>query len=353
MYEPDLADRYVLALAKEIRALTLANENPDIDTIYLGGGTPSLLSPEQLQTILTEIRGRFRVAAAAELTMELNPGELQLETLQEFRRLGINRASFGAQTFADRDLKQLGRTHTADDIRNTFRHLRDAGFDNISFDLIAALPGQKLEDWERNLDEALALKPEHLSLYLLEVHAATPLAEQIKRGARPLPDEDLAAEMYRLMVEKVGAAGYQHYEISNFCLPGHESRHNAKYWTGAPYYGFGCSAHSFDGEGRRWANERDTARYVAMVERAASPVIEITELSEDEKRAESVFLGMRMLNGISLKDYRDRFGIDLRADHPEEIDRLSEAGLIEFDDDLLRLTATGALLSNEVFARLS
>jgi oxygen-independent coproporphyrinogen-3 oxidase len=353
MYEPTLANRYVRALTKEIRAFSLPTENRDIDTIYLGGGTPSLLSPVQLQTILTEIRRRFRVAEGAELTMELNPGELQLETLQEFRRLGINRASFGAQTFADGELKQLGRTHTAGDIRQTFHHLRAAGFDNISFDLIAALPGQTLAAWAHNLDEALGLRPEHLSLYLLEVHEATPLADQIKRGARSLPDEDLAAEMYRLMVQKVGAAGYQHYEISNFCLPGYESRHNAKYWTGAPYYGFGCSAHSFDGEGRRWANERDTARYVAMVERAASPVIEITALSEDEKRAESVFLGMRMLTGISLKEYRDRFGVDLRADHSEEIDRLSEAGLIEFDDDLLRLTATGALLSNEVFARLS
>ena len=353
MYEPALADRYVRALVKEIEAFAVPADNEDIDTVYLGGGTPSLLSPLQVRTILSAVNQRFKVAHDAELTMELNPGELQLEVLQEFHRLGINRASFGAQTFADAELKQLGRTHTADDIRQTLRHLRAAGFDNISFDLIAALPGQKLEDWQRNLDEALALKPEHLSLYLLEVHEATPLAEQIKRGARPLPDEDLAAEMYRVMVQTVCAAGYTHYEISNFCLPGYESRHNAKYWTGAPYYGFGCSAHSFDGQGRRWANERDTARYVEMVERAASPVIEVTELSENEKRAESVFLGMRMLTGISLKDYRDRFGIDLRADHPGEIDRLSEAGLIELDDDLLRLTAAGALLSNEIFARLS
>jgi oxygen-independent coproporphyrinogen-3 oxidase len=204
-----------------------------------------------------------------------------------------------------------------------------------------------------NLDEALTLRPEHLSLYLLEVHAATPLADQIKRGARPMPDEDLAAEMYQVMVRKVCAAGYQHYEISNFCLPGYESRHNAKYWTGVPYYGFGCSAHSFDGQGRRWANERDTARYVELVERGQSPVIEIDELSEHDKRAESVFLGLRMLSGISLKDYRDRFGIDLIQDRADEIDRLREAGLIERDRDLLRLTASGALMSNEVFARLS
>jgi putative oxygen-independent coproporphyrinogen III oxidase len=352
MYESALAQRYVDALAKEIRGFGLAADQEEIDTVYFGGGTPSLLSPLQLQTILTAIAERFRISDAAELTMELNPGELQLAVLEEFRRLGFNRASFGAQTFADEDLKQLGRTHTASDIRQTFHHLRAAGFENISFDLIAALPGQTLAAWTHNLDEALALRPEHLSLYLLEVHEATPLADQIKRGARPMPDEDLAAEMYQVMVRKVCAAGYQHYEISNFCLPGYESRHNAKYWTGVPYYGFGCSAHSFDGQ-RRWANERDTARYVDLVEREQSPVIEINALSENDKRAESVFLGLRMLSGISLKGYRDRFGIDLRSDHRGEIERLSEAGLIELDDDLLRLTATGALLSNEVFASLA
>lgn len=351
MYESGLAERYVQALAKEIGAFPIAT-NEEVDTIYFGGGTPSLLSPAQIKTILNAVTARFHVAGDAELTMELNPGELRIEVLQDFRRLGINRASFGAQTFADHELKQLGRTHTADDIRTTFEHLRAAGFANISFDLIAGLPGQELDGWRSNLDQALALRPEHLSLYLLEVHEATPLADQIKRGMRPQPDEDMAAEMYRVMVEKVCAAGYDHYEISNFSLPGFESRHNAKYWTGAPYYGFGCSAHSFDGHSRRWANERDTAKYVTLMDQHESPIVELNELDENDRRSESVFLGLRMLKGISLKDYRDRFGVDLRTDHPNEIERLSEAGLIELENDILRLTATGALLSNEVFAAL-
>lgn len=353
MYEAELAERYVRALAKEIGSFPDPAASEAVDTIYFGGGTPSLLSPAQLQTILAAVGRRFTITADAELTLELNPGELHLEVLREFRGLGINRASFGAQTFDDGELKHLGRTHTAADIRQTFHYLRAAGFDNISLDLIAGLPGQTLEGWARNLDEALSLRPEHLSLYLLEVHEATPLADQIKRGVRPQPDEDLAAEMYRLLMQKVCATGYSHYEISNFCRPGYESRHNAKYWIGAPYYGFGCAAHSFDGHARRWANQRDTARYVELIENEQSPVVEINALSETDQRAESVFLGLRMLRGINLKDYRDRFGTDLRQDHAAEIDRLREAGLIELDDSLLRLTATGALMSNEVFAELA
>src|SRR5262249_50729604 len=155
-------------------------------------------------------------------------------TFRDFWRLGINRASFGAQTFDDRQLRQLGRTHSSQDITETFYCLRAAGFANISFDLIAGLPQQTLLEWHRNLDQGLALKPEHLSLYLLEMHEGTPLADQIRRGVQPAPDEDLAAEMYQVMIDRVVGAGYEHYEISNFCLPGFESRHNTKYWNGAP-----------------------------------------------------------------------------------------------------------------------
>ena len=167
---------------------------------------------------------------------------------------------------------------------------------------------------------------------------------------QPEPDEDVAAEMYRLMLEQASAAGYEHYEISNLCLPGFESRHNTKYWTGAPYYGFGCSAHSFDGESRRWANERDLAKYVAIVEREGSPLVEDRKLSEEDRRAEAVFLGMRMMAGVRTGEFKDLFGVDLRAEHADDLHNFQQAGLIEFDGDLLRLTRAGALLSNEVFA---
>ena len=359
MYEGELAERYVNSLIEEITKWREVKSLSAVDTIYFGGGTPSLLKPPQIERILRAVRDRFQIVGGAEVTIELNPGDggtsaaAKQETMREFRRLGINRASFGAQTFDDRELKQLGRTHSSAEISATFKQLRAAGFENISFDLIAGLPDQTLSAWQRNLDEALKLRPDHLSLYLLDVHEGTPLADQIRSGMRPPPDDDLAGEMYQLMLDEVGAAGYQHYEISNFCLPGFASRHNTKYWAGAPYYGFGCSAHSYDGARRRWANERDTAKYVDLIEQETSPVVERTELSEEDARSESIFLGLRLMSGLDLKSYRSRFGTDLRDEYDSELARLSDAGLIEIDAGLMRLTKRGALLSNEVFAALA
>jgi oxygen-independent coproporphyrinogen-3 oxidase len=250
------------------------------------------------------------------------------------------------QTFDDRDLKLLARGHDANDARSTFAMLRDAGFDNVSFDLIAGLPGQKLEQWQRNLDEAISLSPEHISLYLLEIHEGTPLAEQIRSGRRPLPDDELAAEMYELMLDRLFAAGYQQYEISNFSKPGFEARHNTKYWRLDPVYGFGVSAHSFDGM-RRYANERDTAKYVEMIERggAAKVMREGVALA-----SEFVFLGLRMEDGIDLDDYRRRFASDLFATHRNEIRELVGKQLLMIEGERIRLTPHGKLFSNEVFA---
>lgn len=318
--------------------------------MYFGGGTPSLLSVQQVCAILDAVRFRFHLDQQLEVTMEMNPGTVTSETLREFRRAGVNRASFGAQTFDDSELARLGRSHTAQQTRATFQQLREAGFDNVSFDLIAGLPGQTIAQWQRNIDEALAMNPEHLSFYLLEVHAGTPLADHIKRGLQPKPDEEVAAEMYALMLDRAVTAGYEHYEISNLCLPGFESRHNTKYWTGAPYYGFGCSAHSYDGQSRRWSNERDVARYVDLIEAKNSPIVERVDLNENEIRSEALFLGLRMMSGVDLNDYRVRFGDDIRDSHSEDLERFREAGLIECVGESVRLTRAGVLLSNEVFS---
>jgi oxygen-independent coproporphyrinogen-3 oxidase len=350
-FEAALAETYVRALASEIESFEPAGEVAEVDTVYFGGGTPSLLTPAQVSLILDAVRRRFDVDARAEVTLEMNPGTVTPERLRALREAGVNRASFGAQTFDDRELKRLGRTHTADDTRRTFRDLRANGFDNISFDLIAGLPRQALRAWERNLEEALALGPEHLSLYLLEVHEGTPLAEQIRQGRYNSPDQDLAAEMYRLLVERASAAGYEQYEISNFCLAGRESRHNMKYWTGAPFYGFGCSAHSFDGRRLRWSNERDARSYVKLIEEKGDAVVTREELDERGAGAEALFLGLRLLSrGVDLAEHRARFHTDVRAAHAADLARFDEAGLIELDGDVLRLTPAGALLSNEVFA---
>ena len=359
MFESHAAASYVRALVSEIAKWQEVQSPLPVDTIYFGGGTPSLLTVEQLESILKTVRARFDVTGNSEVTIEINPGdggesaELRRKTMTEWRRLGINRASFGAQTFDDRELSMLGRTHDSGDINKTFRQLREAGFDNLNFDLIAGLPGQTMDGWKRNLDEALQLRPEHLSLYLLDLHEGTPLHDQIDRGMRPKPDEDLAAEMYTLMIEQVCAAGYEHYEISNFCLPGFESRHNTKYWRRTPYYGFGNSAHSYDGAVRRWANERDAAKYVAVIEDGGSPIVERTELIEEDMRAEAIFLGLRLMRGIDLNSYRVRFGADLREQFNGELKQLQAAGLVAMEEERLKLTERGALLSNEVFAALA
>lgn len=342
-------ERYIQALTKEIADFSENAE--DVETIYFGGGTPSLLTPKQLETVLSAIHKRFSVNSEIELTMEMNPATVSLETLKEYRKLGVSRASFGAQTFDDTELKRLGRKHTAADVRETIELLRAANFDNVSFDLIAGLPRQSLKDWENNLTEALKLKPEHLSLYLLEIHEGTPLAGQIRTHRQPLPDEDLAAEMYELMVGKTAAADYLQYEISNFALPGYESKHNSKYWLCEPVYAFGVSAHSFDSK-KRWANERDTSKYVELIENGDNSIAQINILTNEELRGEYAFLGLRLTKGLNLTEYKARFGIDLRTEYLLEWKRLQSAELIELTDNNLRLTKKGMLYSNEVFAVL-
>jgi len=348
LYQRELAEAYVSALVAEIKSSHYQGEHAD--TIYFGGGTPSLLTPAQLDRILVTLHDHFAIDPASEITLEINPGSVNEEKLCDVRSVGINRASFGAQTFDDRELAKLGRSHSAADTLKTFADLRRAGFDNVSFDLIAGLPGQTLDGWQRNIKQALDLRPEHLSFYLLEVHQGTPLAEHIRRGIQPQPDDDLAGVMYQWMLEQASEAGYEHYEISNLCQPGFHSRHNVKYWTGAPYYGFGCSSHSYDGHALRWSNHRDVLKYVETIESGVSPVVDEQQLSPTDVRAEALFLGMRLMRGIDLRRYHESFGVDLREERGADLDRFCKAGLLEFDGELIRLTRNGALLSNEVFA---
>lgn len=342
----EAVERYVSALCSEIQNSKFKVQN-SIETIYFGGGTPSLLAANQLEKILNSLYKKFTIEPEIEFTLEMNPATVSLEKLKDFRSLGVNRASFGVQTFNDRALKLLARGHDANDARKTFELLREAKFDNISFDLIGGLPHQTLADWEQNLAEALNLNPEHLSLYLLEIHEGTPLAEQIRSRRQPKPDEDLAAEMYELMIQKTAAKGFEQYEISNFAKEGFESKHNSKYWLCEPVFAFGVSAHSFDGGQRRYANERDTNRYVSLIETNQSPIVYEEEI---DSASETIFLGLRMMQGINLKSYEKNFGVPLLMKHAEDFERLSALGLIEIVENHLRLTHRGALFSNEVFS---
>lgn len=350
-YRREFAERYVRAVVREIESFPL-DVSLEVDSLYFGGGTPSTLEPEQIERLIAAVRARFRLLAGAEVTMEIDPATADRQRLSAYRWLGVSRASVGAQTFDDEELARLRRAHKAADTIALIADLRAAGFAEINLDLIAGLPGQALAAWRRDLDRAIELRPEHMSLYLLEVHERTPLARQIASGARPAPDEDAAAQMYAFMIERLEEAGYEHYEISNFCLPGCRARHNLKYWTGAPVYGFGCSAHSFDGHKRRWSNERTTERYMQMVEERGQAVVEWFELDDEAARAEALFLGLRLMSGFDLRAYAARFGRDVLRERADEIARLREAGLIELEDHHLRLTDKGAVLSNEVFVAL-
>jgi oxygen-independent coproporphyrinogen-3 oxidase len=364
-----LARRYVSAVAAEIGKWggllagksggeAVSNKLP-VDSIFFGGGTPSTLTSDQMAALLEACRDSFELASDAEVTIEMNPSKADLGRMRAWRQAGINRASVGVQSFIDRELEGLSRTHNADDARSAFYALREAGFDNISLDLIAGLPEQTRSDWEFNLIEALALKPEHLSLYLLEIKEGTQLHAQIERGLRVRPDDDLAGEMYGMICAATTEAGYEHYEISNFALApqarqppagpsAYRSRHNMKYWTGAPFYGVGCGAHSYDGISR-WVNIKQTERYIESVSETGQAIAEHIDLSSEDRASEALFMGLRLLDGVDLVAFHNRYGVDVNDRYGAELERLGEAGLVEMAGTRLRLTSRGLVLSNEVF----
>lgn len=349
-YESDIARRYVAALIEEIgRARFKDPLMRSVDTIYLGGGTPTTLSIDQLAAILDSCHKTFDVAMDAEITCEANPGSIDLDYLNDLRTAGINRLSFGVQSFDDGELQMIGRTHSSDEAREAVRMARQAGFQNVSIDLIAGLPEQTMATWRRNLDEAFSLEPDHISVYMLELYKDAPLLHRVERGELRAIDEELTVEMYFALKDKAEMRGFDHYEISNWALSGAESRHNLKYWTGAPYMAFGVSAAGYDGKSR-WSNTRNIHEYLDKIECGQSAVVENTLLDDDDSQSESIFLKLRLKDGVDLSEHQLRFGVDVRSRYSEEIDRLLDAGLIEFDRDRMRISRKGLVLANEVFA---
>lgn len=349
-YESDIARRYVAALIEEIgRARFEDTSMRSVDTIYLGGGTPTTLSIDQLAAILDACRKTFDVTTDAEITCEANPGSIDLDYLKDLRTAGINRLSFGVQSFDDGELRMIGRTHSSEEAREAVRLARQARFQNVSIDLIAGLPEQTMDTWRRNLDEAFALEPDHISVYMLELYKDAPLLHRVERGELRAIDEELTVEMYFALKDEAEKRGFDHYEISNWALPGAESRHNLKYWTGAPYMAYGVSAAGYDGISR-WSNTRNIHEYLDKIECGQSAVMENMSLDDDDKQSESIFLKLRLKGGVDLNEHRLRFGVDVRSRYGEEIDRLLDAGLIEFDGDRMRISRKGLVLANEVFA---
>ena len=359
-----LAERYIQAVALEIAhwGQNLRPVSQDqrlkIDTIYLGGGTPSMVEARLVRTLIEACNSAFDVSDNPEVTIEINPGTFSITKPLEWLSAGINRASVGVQSFIDHELTALSRTHTGNDARKTIALLRDVGFENISLDLIAGLPEQDMAGWEFNLSEALAIAPEHLSLYMLDLKEGTQLYAQLRRGERPKPDDDLTAEMYRMLSDSTESAGYEHYEISNVARLDSErkceaaspfrSRHNMKYWTAEPFLGVGCGAHSYDGTAR-WFNILKTENYIQEVSRGGSAIAERNELTESDRAAEALFMGLRLKEGVSLASFQSEYGVDVIERYAKDLPRLTDAGLIELEGGRLTLTPAGRLLSNEVF----
>ncbi len=352
-FDEGLAARYLPALDAEIREAGCAFGRPHIDSVFFGGGTPSLLPANELVRILEAVRDSFDVSDDAEITVEMNPGTLTREKLDAYRAAGVNRASVGVQSFDDTELASIGRVHDAKDARAAIGLLREAGFDNVSLDLIAGLPLQRIETWRANLAAALELSPDHLSLYLLELHPGTRLSRDVEAGRVAHPDDDLAAAMYEEMIETLAGAGFVHYEISNFAKASPDgldrrSRHNEKYWLDADYFGFGVSAHGYV-DGRRRSNVRSIAGYADAIEATGSATAEEFTLDARDRASEAAFLGLRRTAGIDLAGFESRYGINLLQAFADGLDPLLEAGLLDTSDGWLRLSRKGLLLSNEVF----
>ncbi len=339
---------YVDSLKQE---LALRGGGELIRSIYLGGGTPSLLSSARVDDILSTIRSLFAVNVDAEITIEANPGTVDAGYLADIRAAGINRLSLGVQSFDDKELALLGRIHTATEAREVIRLARNAGFVNLNLDLLYGLPGQPLALWQNTLEQAIGLSPEHISLYALTLEEDAPLFQAIKRGDLPALDSDLTADMYELAEETLGKYGYLHYEISNWAKPGYECGHNLVYWHNLSYIGAGVAAHSCIG-GRRLANTSDLDIYLNSFSHNNPPLHELDEVIGPELQlSETVILGLRLSEGIRTDYIKNHFGIDLLKQYGTEIEDLSDLGLVECTDRCIRLTPRGRLLGNEVFWR--
>jgi oxygen-independent coproporphyrinogen-3 oxidase len=348
LLDQSLKRRYVDALIGEIHGA--AEPSTAIDTIYFGGGTPSLLSAAEVGRIVDACRDAFALIADSEITLEANPETVTRPLLEGYRAAGINRLSFGVQSFRDEELRRLGRLHTADTATNAIGLARLAGFDNVSLDLMMWLPEQRLEDWLVSVESLIEVRPEHASLYLLELYPNAPLREDMARAGWSLaPDED-AADMYFEALGRLDAAGYQHYEISNVAQPSREARHNVKYWTDGEWLGFGCGAHSTRA-GVRWRNVPATMEYIRRVDAGSSVVVERRVLDAGEHVEEALFTGLRLTAGLDLAAVDARYGVDVWRRYGSELSRFVDLGLLIHEPNRrLALSRAGMLLANEVMA---
>lgn len=321
-----------------------------IKTLFIGGGTPSLIPLETLDKIFEALQPIFALHKPSELSIEGNPGSLKEANLRHYLELGFNRISIGIQSFSDPLLERLGRIHTRKEAIEGFHLAKKAGFKNISLDLMFGIPGQTLADFRESLEIAAQLDPEHISAYSLILEPETPFFELHQQGKLALPEEHQVAEMFLLAQEFLKQHGYQHYEISNFAKEGYQCRHNLVYWNNEPYVGLGLNAHSYYGD-KRYNNSANMEEYLKAPTAIADKWQTLPKLPLDEDISNFMILGLRKMEGVRFADFNKRYGDDLRVVFADEIKELSLQGLVELDDTSLRLTSKGILLGNEVFEK--
>lgn len=356
-----LVPSFVAALAEEVRISGRSAPRTRVHTVFFGGGTPSLLSVEQFGSVMEALHESFEIDADAEISLEANPNDLSYPYLSGLRGLGINRISVGMQSAVERELKLYARRHDHSVVQRIMPDIRRAGFERVNIDLMYGGPYQTLESWQYTLEQTIGLNPDHISLYALGLEEGTPLLEWVEQQRVPQPDDDLMADMYELATERLGAAGYGQYEISNWCREGQECRHNLQYWRNEPYIGLGPGAHGWAG-GVRYATELSPQRYVRRVMdgRGASYVFPRTPVTEDavevghqDEIAETLMMSLRLTEeGVQREGFAQRFGRDLLDVHPVVLRDFERRGLVEITQGRVRLTAQGRLLSNVVLREL-
>lgn len=346
----NMKEEYTSALCRELQMRRDYLGGETAETIYLGGGTPSTLTIEQLRRICDTLYAAYPIAENPEVTIECNPDDLTPEFLAELRTLPFNRISMGIQSFDDKQLKRLGRRHNAEKARQAVMNAREAGYSNISIDLMFALPGSTRETWQQDLESAIALHPDHLSAYNLMYEEGTPLYNALQRGELAELSEDENVEQFQMLIESMKGAGYRHYEISNFALPGRESRHNSSYWNGTPYIGCGAAAHSYNGRSREW-NIADIKAYIKGIENGERRY-EIEHLTEEEHYNDTILTRLRTADGIPLEWMQKRFSSKLCSYLLRAARKEIATGNLKEENGSLSLTCKGIFVSDAVIREL-
>ena len=348
-FHKEQARAYLTALRTEMELY--APETDPLQTIFIGGGTPSILSADSLAQLFADIHQHFQITPNAEITVECNPGTVDAEKLRVMRDNGVNRLSFGLQAMQDDTLKQLGRIHTVDEFLQSYRLAREGGFENINIDLIFALPDQKMEAWHHTLNEVISLEPAHISAYNLVMEETTPFYEWWQAGKLHLPSEDTEADMFQYTIETLTAHGYMHYEICNFARPDYYAKHNLVYWDNQPCIGLGVGASGYV-NGVRYSNIRGIAPYIDELSERNKPIADTERLTGDAEKSETLMLALRKQEGISLDAYQDRFGEEIEVAFGDILKKWLDLQLLERTPTHLRLTPRGLFLANEVFIEL-